>query len=124
MRQLERLAGISLVRIPFRTGPQVMPELIAGRVHIYLSPTLAVLPLHDQKQRKVLAISSPARLATAKDIPTLTERKLPFVRFGWLAICAGAGTPQSVIAEVNREIAAVVASRDYGELIEKGGSIP
>ena len=124
MRQLERLAGISLVRIPFRTGPQVMPELIAGRVHIYLSPTLAVLPLHDQKQLKVLAISSPARLATAKDIPTLTERKIPFVRFGWLGICAGAGTPQSVIAELNREIAAVVASRDYRELIEKGGSIP
>jgi tripartite-type tricarboxylate transporter receptor subunit TctC len=49
MRQLERLAGISMARIPFRTGPQVMPDLIAGRVHSYLSPTLAVLPLHEQK---------------------------------------------------------------------------
>ena len=123
MRQLERLAGISMARIPFRTGPQIMPELIAGRVHIYLSPTLAVLPLHQQKQLKVLAISSPERLPSAKDIPTLTERKIPFVRFGWLGICARAGTPPAVIGELNRHIAAIVASQDYRTLIEKTGSI-
>ena len=41
-RQLEKLAGISMNRIPFRTGPQVMPDLIAGRVHFYVSPTLGV----------------------------------------------------------------------------------
>ena len=124
VRQLERLAGISMVRIPFRTGPQVMPELIAGRVHIYLSPTLAVLPLHAQKQLKVLGISSPARLAGAPDIPTLTERKIPFVRFGWLGICAADGTPQPIVAELNRHIAAIVATPEYRALIEKGGSIP
>jgi tripartite-type tricarboxylate transporter receptor subunit TctC len=124
MRQLERLAGISMVRIPFRTGPQIMPELIAGRVHIYLSPTLTVLPLHAQKQLKVLAISSPDRLKSAPAIPTLTERKIPFVRFGWLGICAGEGTPQPVIAELNRHINAIVASSEYRALIEKGGSLP
>ena len=124
VRQLERLTGISLNRIPFKTGPQVMPEIIAGRVHIYLSPTLAVLPLHDQKQLKVLAISSPERLAGAADIPTLTERKIPFVRFGWLGICAAEGTPQPVIAELNGHITAIVGSRQYRDLIERGGSIP
>ena len=124
MRQLERLAGISMARIPFRTGPQIMPELIAGRVHIYLSPTLAVLPLHNTKHLKVLAISSPARIASAKDIPTLTESKVPFVRFGWLGICARQGTPQPVIAELNRHITAIVATPGYKALIEKGGSIP
>ena len=123
VRQLERLAGISMARIPFRTGPQIMPELIAGRVHIYLSPTLAVLPLHQEKQLKVLAISSPTRLESAKDIPTLTESKVPFVRFGWLGICAREGTPQPIIAELNRRVAAIVASVEYRTLIEKTGSI-
>ncbi len=123
MRQLERLTGISLARIPFRTGPQIMPELIAGRVHIYLSPTLAVLPLHEQKQLKVLAISSPERLESEKDIPTLTEKKIPFVRFGWLGICARDGTPQAIISELNRHIVEIVASQDYKTLIEKTGSI-
>ncbi len=124
VRQLERLAGISLNRVPFRTGPQIMPDLIAGRVHIYVSPTLAVLPLHDSKELKVIAITSPERLASAKDIPTLTERKFPFVRFGWLGICAREGTPQPIVAELNRHLNTIVASPEYKAIIEKGGSIP
>jgi tripartite-type tricarboxylate transporter receptor subunit TctC len=124
VRQLERLAGISMNRVPFRTGPQVMPDLIAGRVHIYVSPTLAVLPLHYTKELKVIGITSTERLPGAKDIPTLTERKIPFVRFGWLGICAREGTPQPIVAELNRHIASIVAMPDYQQLIEKGGSIP
>jgi tripartite-type tricarboxylate transporter receptor subunit TctC len=123
VRQLERLAGISMNRVPFRTGPQIMPDLIAGRVHIYVSPTLAVLPLHNTKELKVIALTSPERLANAKDIPTLTEKKIPYVRFGWLGICARQGTPQPIIAELNRHLASIVAQPDYRELIEKGGSI-
>ena len=59
VRQLERLAGISMNRVPFRTGPQIMPDLIAGRVHIYVSPTLAVLPLHHSKELKVIGDHQP-----------------------------------------------------------------
>ena len=63
-------------------------------------------------------------VAAAPEIPTLVEKKLPFVRFGWLGICAGAGTPQPVIATLNRHIAAAVRTPDYRRLIEKAGSIP
>src|SRR5262245_7189988 len=124
VRQLERLAGISMNRVPFRTGPQIMPDLIAGRVHVYVSPKLAVLPLHYSKELKVIALTSPERLANAKDIPTLTEKKIPYVRFGWLGICARDGTPQPIMAELNRHIASIVALPDYQQMIEKGGSIP
>ena len=124
VRQLERLAGISLNRVPFRTGPQIMPDLIAGRVHIYVSPTLAVLPLHAAKELKVIGITSPERLPNAKDIPTMVEKKIPFVRFGWLGICAREGTPQPIIAELNKHLASIVATPEYKALIEKGGSLP
>lgn len=122
-RQLEKLAGLSMIRIPFRTGPQIMPEMIAGRVHLYMSPTLAVLPLHQEGKLRVLAISSPERLASAPDIPTLRENGLDYVRYGWLGICAGAGTPQPVIDRLNREIVAIVATPEYKTMIEKTGSI-
>jgi tripartite-type tricarboxylate transporter receptor subunit TctC len=123
-RQLEKLAGIQMNRIPFRTGTQAVPELIAGRVHLYVSPTLAVLPLHEEKQLKVLGISSPERLPNAPQIPTLTEKGVPFVRYGWLGICAAAGTPQPIVDLLNRRIGAIVATPEYRTLIEKTGSIP
>jgi tripartite-type tricarboxylate transporter receptor subunit TctC len=123
-RQLEKLTGIAMNRIPFRGGPQVVQELIAGRVHFYVSPTLAIAPQYQAKQLKVLAVSAPERLKNLSEIPTLAENGIDFVRFGWLGICAGAGTPQPIIDRLQGHIAAIVATPEYRTLIENGGSLP
>src|SRR5215470_8243426 len=87
-RQLEKLAGITMNRIPFRGGPQVVQELVAGRLDFYVAPMLAVLPQYQTGQIKLLAVSAPTRLPSAPQIPTLKEVGLEYVRFGWLGICA------------------------------------
>ncbi len=122
-RQLEKLAGISMNRIPFRGGPQVVQELVAGRVHFYVSPTLAIMQQYQSKLIKIIAVSSPERLSSASEIPTLNEKGMNFVRFGWLGICAGAGTPPPIIDLLQRHIAAIVDSPEYRALIEKAGSL-
>jgi tripartite-type tricarboxylate transporter receptor subunit TctC len=122
-RQLEKLAGITMNRIPFRGGPQVVQELVAGRVDFYVAPTLALMPQYDSGQLRLLAVTAPARLAAALQVPTLQEVGIDYVRFGWLGICAAQGTPQIVIDRLNREIAAVVATADYKAMIENAGSI-
>src|SRR5260370_39046355 len=43
-RQLEKLAGITMNRIQFRGGPQVVQELVTGRVHFYVTPRHAFMP--------------------------------------------------------------------------------
>ena len=123
-RQLERLAGIAMNRIPYRGGPQVMQDLIAGIVHFYVAPTLAVLPQYESRQLKILAVSSPQRLDVAPEIPTLIEKGIEFVRYGWLGLCARAGTPPPIIELLNRNVLAIVATPEYKALIEKAGSIP
>ena len=122
-RQLEKLTGITMNRIPFRGGPQVVQELMAGRVHFYVSPTLAIVPQYDAKQLKILAVSAPERLKNLSEIPTLTEKGVDFVRFGWLGICAGTGTPQPVLDLLRRHIVAIVDTAEYRTMIEKAGSI-
>jgi tripartite-type tricarboxylate transporter receptor subunit TctC len=123
-RQLGKITGISMNRIPFRTGTQAIPEIIAGRVQFYVAPTLSVLPLYQKKELKVLAVTAPERLKNAPKIPTLKDDGIDFIRFGWLGICAGAGTPQPVIDLLNRDIRKIVATPEYKALIEKGGAIP
>jgi len=93
-------------------------------VHFYVSPTLGVVPQYQANQLKILAVSAPERLKGLPEIPTLTEKGVNFVRFGWLGICAGAGTPQPILDRLNREIATIVASDAYRSIIEKAGSIP
>jgi tripartite-type tricarboxylate transporter receptor subunit TctC len=121
--ELAKLAGIRMTGIPYKGGADALNDLIAGRVQFYASPTLAVLPQARAGRIKLLAVTSAERLAAAPDVPTLSEKGLPFVRYGWLGLCAGAGTPGSVITLLNREAGAIVHSPQYRELIEKAGSI-
>jgi tripartite-type tricarboxylate transporter receptor subunit TctC len=122
-RQLGKLAGITMNRIPFRGGPQVVQELVAGRVDFYVAPTLALMPQYESGQLKLLAVTAPTRLPSAPQVPTLREVGIDYVRFGWLGICAAEGTPQPIVERLNREIAAVVATADYKTMIESAGSI-
>ena len=122
-RQLEKLAGITMNRIPFRGGPQVVQEMIAGRVDFYVSPTLGVVPQYESRQLRLLAVSAPERLPKVPQVPTLKEAGIDYVRFGWLGICAAEGTPQPIIDRLNREIVSIVATPDYATMIENAGSI-
>ncbi len=121
--ELGKLAGTQMVGITYKGGAEALADVLAGRVQLYVSPTLAVIPPYKAARVRLLAVSSPERLAAAPEVPTLVEKGLPFVRFGWLGVCAGAGTPQPAIALLNRQIGAVVQSAEYREMSEKAGSV-
>ncbi len=123
-RQLERLTAITMNRVPYRGGAQVIQDLIPGRVQFYVGPMISVIPLANEGALAILGVSSPARLDAAPRVPTLREQGVDFVRFGWLGLCAAAGTPAPIIGLLNRHIATIVASPEYRAVTERAGSIP
>jgi tripartite-type tricarboxylate transporter receptor subunit TctC len=122
--ELGKLTGIELTGVAYKGAAQMMPDLLAGRVQLFVSPTLSVMPHHQTGKLRILAVTSPERLAAAPEVPTMKEKGLAFVRFGWLGICAGAGTPQPILELLNRHVAQAVQAPDYRQLIEKAGSVP
>ena len=64
--QLERLTGISMYRVPYRSGTQIEQDLIPGRVQVYVSPMLSLIPLLESKHAKVLGVF---KLRTAQRRP-------------------------------------------------------
>jgi len=123
-RQIEDLADIEMTAVPYRGGALVLPDIFAGRVQLYVAPTANVLPNREDKKLKVVAITSPERLEAVPDIPTLKEKGLDFVRFGWLGICAAKGTPQPILDTLNKHIREIIAMPEYQALIKKTGAIP
>ena len=75
----------------------MVQDLVAGRVDSTYRRRSAIVPQYQAKQLKILAVSAPERLKGLPEIPTLNEKGVDFVRFGWLGICAGAGTPQPIV---------------------------
>jgi tripartite-type tricarboxylate transporter receptor subunit TctC len=123
-RQLERLGGISMTKVPYRGGAPAMQDLLPGRIQLFVSPMISVIPYEQQKQLKILGVSSPERLKAAPDVPTFREQGIDFVRFGWLAICAGSGTPPAIVSLINRHLKTIVATPEYQKVTEQQGSVP
>jgi tripartite-type tricarboxylate transporter receptor subunit TctC len=122
-KKLEKIAGMHMTPIPFKGTPEVMQELIAGRTHIMISPPLAVVPLYETKQVKVLAVTGAERMTSMPEVPTLKESGIPLVAYAWLGVCAGSGTPAPVIDLLNSKVGEIVNSAEYRALVEKSGSV-
>lgn len=122
--EIGKLTGVQMTAVPYKQNADMMNDLVSGRVQVYVGPTLSVMGNYKAGKVGILAVSSPERLAVVPEVPTLTEKGLPFVRFGWLGVCAAAGTPQPIISLLNRHIVAIVKSPEYRDMIEKAGSVP
>jgi tripartite-type tricarboxylate transporter receptor subunit TctC len=122
-RQLEQLAGLKMVEVPFQGGAAPVQELVAGRIQFYVTPPLGVVQQYRAKQLKLIGVSATQRLPALPDVPTLREDGLDYVRFGWLGVCAPKGTPKPIVDTLNTGIRGVVASQGYRQLVETAGSI-
>src|SRR5690242_10691854 len=122
--QLEKSAGIKMTKVPFKGANVITQEQLAGRIHFQVAPPIAVGPFYNSGELKVLATTSPERLKSFPDVPTLTERGFALTPFGWLGVCAGAGTPKPIVDLLNRHIVSITKSDEYRAFLEKAGNIP
>jgi tripartite-type tricarboxylate transporter receptor subunit TctC len=122
--QLEKSAGIKMTKVPFKGANAITQEMLAGRIHFQVGPPIAIGPFYRSGELKVLATTSPERLKSFPDVPTLTERGFALTPFGWLGVCAGAGTPKAIVELLNRHIVSITQSDEYREFLEKAGNIP
>ena len=122
--ELEKTAGITMTKVPFKGANEITQEMLAGRIHFQVGPPIAIGPYYKSGQLKVLAATSPQRLQSFPDVPTLTERGFPLTPYGWLGVCAGAGTPKPIVDLLNRHIVSITQSDEYRQFMEKAGNIP
>src|SRR5262249_61551003 len=106
-RQLERLAGISMNRVPYRAGTQIVQDMIPGRVQFYVAPMIQLLPLAQEKQLKILGVSNTERLKSAPQAATLRAQGIDFVRFGLLGIRSVHVPAQPIDVLLNRDVTTI-----------------
>jgi tripartite-type tricarboxylate transporter receptor subunit TctC len=69
--------------------------------------------LYTSGRARVLAISSPKRVAQMPDLPTFAEQGLPdFVSDTWNAIAAPPKTPPAIVAKLNAAIDEILRMPD------------
>ena len=122
--ELEKIAGIKMTKVPFKGSTEITQEMLAGRIHFQVGPSIAIAPYYKTGELKVVATTSPERLKGFPEVPTLTERGYALTPYGWLGVCAGAGTPKPIVDLLNRHITSITQSDEYRQFLEKTGNIP
>jgi len=107
-------AGVDLVHVPFRGATMVIPDLLAGRIDMFIGAINSLLPLIKEGKLRALATSATRRIPSLPDVPTMAEAGLPGVEVGsGVGLVAPAGTPPDIVATLNREIAAILATPGF-----------
>jgi tripartite-type tricarboxylate transporter receptor subunit TctC len=107
-----KLAGITLIQVPYRGGGQAITDLIAGTVQLGSLGTTPLIPYYKAGTLKLLAQSTAARSPSLLDVPTFQEAGMNGLvvdqRIGMLV---PSGTPPEVAARLNSAINAAMGDK-------------
>jgi tripartite-type tricarboxylate transporter receptor subunit TctC len=101
-----KFTGTKFLEVPYRGSAAAFPDLLAGRVDLFVDSTPAALPYIKSGQAKGIAILSAKRSAQMPDVPTMTESGVPNLEIdSWIGLFAPAKTPPAAIARLQEAIA-------------------
>ena len=106
-------AKINLVHIPYKGVGPLLTDLMAGRLQAFFSSASAAMPHIKGGKLKALAVTTPKRMNSLPQVPTVAESGLPGFSYTlWGGLFAPAGTPESVIDSLNKEVNLILAMPD------------
>jgi len=117
------MAGVQMTHVPYKGSAPALQDLVGGQVQLMFDNLPSSLALIKGGKLKALAVTSGARAAALPDVPTLAESGLPgFEASSWFGLLAPTGTPSSVIAKLNGEIAKWLATPEAKEKLLAQGA--
>ena len=107
MDGLNKKYGVDIVRVPYRSGNEVMTALLSGATPItLLGLSNMVRPCRPARSRRWRSIPN-SRSPLFPDVPTLKEATGENYPQSWFGLFAPAGTPKPIIAKLHREVVAI-----------------
>ena len=102
---LARQVGWKLLRVPFKSNPQAMTEVIAGRVQVMFTDIAAASAQLKAGTLRPIVVTSKQRSALMPDLPTIAETAVAdYDLSGWIGLFAPAGTPRPIVEKLNAEV--------------------
>ncbi len=98
--------GVQLTTVPYKGAGPAMNDLMGGQVDLLCDQTTQTVPvIKDGKRVKVFGVTTPERLSSLPDIPTLNEQGLKgFDVKVWHGIYAPKGTPKEALDKINKAL--------------------
>ena len=102
--------GVQLTTVPYKGAGPALNDLMGGQVDLLCDQTTQTAPvIKDGNRVKVFGVTTPKRLSSMPNIPTLDEQGLKgFDVKVWHGIYAPKGTPPAVMEKLNTALRAAL----------------
>jgi len=121
---LGKAAGIELVHVPYKASSAAVTDLVAGQVQVSVQSLPSSIAFIRSGKIKVLGVVNPKRLPALPDSPTIGETLKGFGSTPWYGMFVPAGTPKSIVTQLNAEITKALDSKDVLERLAGVGCEP
>jgi tripartite-type tricarboxylate transporter receptor subunit TctC len=121
---LAKRAGFAATHVPYK-GAEALKDLLAGRIQFMFATIPSVRQLIAAGSLRALAVSSAKRSRSLPDVPTVAERGFPGFEAGsWFGFFAPKGTPDEVVATLNKSVNEILAVPEVETGMIKEGADP
>lgn len=108
------MTGMKMTHVFYRSGPNAMQDLIAGRVTLFTADLGVMLPQVRGGTVRALAVTSQQRTPQMPDLPTVDEAAgtKGYELIAWFGLFTPAGVPNEVVTKLNEAVRNAAASAE------------
>jgi tripartite-type tricarboxylate transporter receptor subunit TctC len=120
--KLGQLAGVELLQVPYKNPPQIVTDLLGGRLTFAFLDMATASSLAKANKVRALAVLADSRSPALPDVPTMKE--LGFGEFdvvAWFGLFAPAGTPDPVVQDLSRHVNRILENPEVRERTTAAG---
>jgi tripartite-type tricarboxylate transporter receptor subunit TctC len=118
-------AGLDVVHVPYKGSSPATQAILGGEVAFVFSTMPPAVSAAKSGKLRALAVTTPKRVGTAPDVPTMAEAGMPGVEIVlYSGILGPKGMSSALVERINRAFAAAVASDDIRRVYEQIGADP
>jgi tripartite-type tricarboxylate transporter receptor subunit TctC len=119
---LKHWAKLDILHVPYKSAPQAIQDLLAGRVNMMFNDFTTSLPHVQAKTMRPLAVSRIKRSALFPELPTMDEAGVTgFDMDTWAGIFAPAKTPPAIVTQLNTELRKIIDSAETKSKLRAAG---
>jgi tripartite-type tricarboxylate transporter receptor subunit TctC len=106
----KRRAGIDIQGVPYKSSPEGVTDVIAGRVSMMFNDVIATLPLARSGQLRALVTITKNRSTLLSELPSMQEQGIDFGNLSaWTGLFAPKGTPPEVVEKLSEALREILA---------------
>jgi tripartite-type tricarboxylate transporter receptor subunit TctC len=120
---LQKAGGFTMINVPYKGTSASVNDLLGGQIPLVFGAPTLLEPLATAGRIKLLGVTSEQRFPLLPNVPAISETFPGYKIISYIGFMLPKKTPAAVIAALNKEVNAILATDTMRAWLDKQGMI-